>query len=114
MMREDPRNLGNQNETLATHYLEQEGFVILERNFFARKLGEIDIISSRDDVLHFIEVKSGKADFDPVYNITPSKLRKIINSTHYYMKTKNLDVAFSIDALIIRHGEVEFIENVTL
>ena len=88
--------------------------MILERNFFARKLGEIDIISSRDNVLHFIEAKSGKADFDPVYNITPSKLRKIINSTHYYMKTKNLDVAFSIDALIIRHGEVEFIENVTL
>jgi len=114
MPREDPKNFGNQSETLGTHFLEQEGFVILERNYFARKLGEIDIIASRDDILHFIEVKSGKTDFDPVYNVTPSKLRKIINSAHYYMKTKKIDTAFSIDALIIRYDEVEFIENVTL
>ncbi len=114
MTREDPKKFGNQSETLATRFLEQKGFMILERNYFARKLGEIDIIASCNDSLHFIEVKSGKTEFDPVYNVTPSKLRKIINSAHYYMKTKNIDSAFSIDALIIRYDEVEFIENVTL
>jgi putative endonuclease len=114
MTREDPKKFGNQSETLATRFLEQEGFVILERNYFARKLGEIDIIAQKSDALHFIEVKSGKTDFDPIYNITPSKLRKIINSANYYLKTKKLDMAFSIDALIIRYGKVEFIENVTL
>ncbi|MGB5506687.1 MAG: YraN family protein [Sulfurovum sp.] len=112
--RELPKTYGDESETLANRFLEQEGFLIVERNYFARKLGEIDIISSREDVLHFIEVKSGKADFDPVYNVTPSKLGKVINSAHYYLKTKDLDLAFSIDALIIRHDEVEFIENVTL
>ncbi len=114
MNRELPKKFGDESETLATRFLEQEGFLIVEKNYFARKLGEIDIIASRDDVLHFIEVKSGRADFDPVYNVTPAKLRKVINSAHYYMKTKNLAVAFSIDALIIRYDEVEFIENVTL
>jgi len=114
MTRELPKNFGDQSETLATSFLEQNGFVILERNFFARKLGEIDIIAKREDALHFIEVKSGKTDFDPIYNVTPAKLRKVINSAHYYMKTKKLDMPFSIDALIIRHEEVEFIENVTL
>jgi len=64
-MRELPKLFGDKSETLATSFLEQSGFVILERNYFARKLGEIDIIASRDDVLHFIEVKSGKAEFDP-------------------------------------------------
>lgn len=113
-MRELPKTFGDQNETLATLFLEQEAYVIMERNYFARKLGEIDIIAMKGDVLHFIEVKSGKADFDPVYNVTPAKLRKVINSTHYYMKSKNLDLSFSIDALIIRGDEVEFIENVTL
>ena len=113
-MRELPKLYGDESENLATRFLEQEGYVILERNYFARKLGEIDIIAKRDDVLHFIEVKSGRADFDPVYNVTPSKLRKVINSAHYYMKSKKLDMAFSIDALIIRYDEVEFIENVTL
>jgi putative endonuclease len=113
-MRELPKLFGDESETLATQFLEQEGFVILERNYFARKLGEIDIIAQKDDVLHFIEVKSGKADFDPVYNVTPAKLRKVINSAHYYMKSKKLDVAFSVDALIVRGDEVEFIESVTL
>ncbi|RUM72393.1 MAG: hypothetical protein DSZ09_01605 [Sulfurovum sp.] len=111
-MRELPKLFGDQSETLATQFLEQEGYVILERNYFARKLGEIDIIARYEDTLHFIEVKSGKSDtFDPVYNVTPAKLHKVVNSAHYYMKSKSLDFSFSIDALI---DEVEFIENVTL
>ena len=114
-MRELPKQFGDESESLATRFLEQEGFIILERNYFARKLGEIDIIAKREDELHFIEVKSGKSDtFDPIYNVTPAKLRKVINSALYYMKSKKLDMVFSIDALIIRYDEVEFIENITL
>ncbi len=114
-MRELPKLYGDESENLATHFLEQEGFVILERNYFARKLGEIDIIAQHEDVLHFIEVKAGKSEsFDPVYNVTPIKLRKVINSAQYYLKVKRLDLAFSIDVLIVRKDEVEFIENVTL
>jgi putative endonuclease len=113
-MRELPKIFGDESEALAILFLEQEGFVILERNYFARKMGELDIIATRDDVLHFVEVKSGRADFDPIYNLSPSKLRKVINSAQYYIKMKNIDMAFCIDALIIRHDEVDFIENVTL
>ncbi|MFK5977095.1 MAG: YraN family protein [Sulfurovum sp.] len=109
-----PKIYGDESEKLAIRFLIQEGFTILEHNYFARKLGELDIIASRDEVVHFIEVKSAKADFDPIYNLTPSKLRKVINSAHYYMKSKNLDKAFVIDAIIIRDDELEFIENVTL
>ena len=113
-MRELPRMFGDRSEDLATLFLEQEGFVVVERNYYARKLGEIDIIAQRDGVLHFIEVKSGKAEFDPVYNITPAKMRKVINSAHYYLKAKSIDMPYSIDALIIRGDEVEFLQNVTL
>jgi len=114
-MRELPKLFGDESESLATRFLEQEGYIILERNYFARKLGEIDIIAKRDDVLHFIEVKGSQFNsFDPVYNVTPAKLRKVINSAHYYLKTKRLDMPFSIDALIVRGDEVEFLENVTL
>ena len=113
-MRELPKIFGDKSEDLATLFLEQKGFVIVERNYFARKLGEIDIIALKNEVLHFIEVKSAKADFDPIYNLTDAKLRKIINSSHYYLKSKKLDNSFSIDALIIRDDEVEYIENVTL
>ena len=108
------RFIGSKNEELALDFLEAEGFRILERNYYARKLGEIDIVAMHDGVLHFIEVKSAEADFDPVYNFTPTKLRKVINSAQYYMKAKRLDMVFSIDLIVIRCGNVEFLENVTL
>jgi len=116
VMRHELNNtiIGNQNEDRAIIFLEAEEFHILDRNYYARKLGEIDIIAMSEGVLHFIEVKSAEADFDPVYNFTPSKLRKVINSSQYYMKEKNLDMVFSIDLIVIRWGEIEFIENVTL
>jgi putative endonuclease len=108
------RQFGNENEELASRFLEEAGFRIVERNYYARKLGEIDIVAVKEGVLHFIEVKSASRDFDPVYNLTPTKLRKVVNSAHYYLKEKGLDLPFCIDALIVRRGEVELIENVTM
>jgi len=105
---------GNENEALAVDFLVAEGFHIIEQNYYASKLGEIDIIAIQDGVLHFIEVKSGQADFDPIYNFTPAKQRKVINSSYYYMKAKRLDMDFSIDLVVIRWGEIEFLENVTM
>lgn len=107
------KTFGNESEELASRYIQDLGYNIIERNFYAKKLGEIDIIAQKGDVLHFIEVKSAKADFDPIYNITPQKIRRVINSAYYYMKIKNLDVVFSIDALIIRQESIELIENIT-
>jgi putative endonuclease len=111
---QDTKSFGNYNEDIATRFLIQNGFLIVERNFYARKLGEIDIIAQKDGVLHFIEVKSSRGSFDPIYNITPSKVHKLINSAHYYLKTKRLDMTFCIDALIIRGSDIELIENITL
>ena len=109
------RQIGDYHETLATAYLEARGFSIIERNYYAKKLGEIDIIAQKMGIVHFIEVKSaGKPSFDPVYNITPAKIRKLVNSAHYYLKAKKLDVPFCLDALIVREGKVELIENITL
>jgi len=106
--------IGNKNEALAISFLEAEGFRIVERNYYARKLGEIDIVAIYDGVLHFIEVKSAQADFDPIYNFTPTKQRRVINSAYYYMKEKNLNMVFSIDLVVVRWGEVEFLENITM
>ncbi len=105
---------GERSETRATAFLESRGFLIVERNYYAQKLGEIDIIAQKNGVLHFVEVKSAKADFDPIYNLTPSKLKKLILSTHHYLKVRRLDIDFSIDALIIRGDEIEMLENITM
>ncbi len=106
--------IGDRAEELAISYLREQNYQIVERNFYAKKMGEIDIVAKKDAIWHFIEVKSAVADFDPIYNLTPKKLRRVINSSHYYMKLKNIDSIFSIDAIIIRGEEIEFIENITM
>lgn len=107
------RHKGDIAEERAIEYLKQKDFDILERNFYASKLGEIDIIAKKDDVLHFIEVKSGSG-FEAVYNITRSKIDKITKSAFFFMKKKGLDFNFCIDAIILQDGELEFLENITL
>lgn len=107
------RQKGNAAEDKAASFLQKEGFAIVERNFYAKKMGELDIIAQKKGVLHFVEVKSGSG-FDPVYNLTPSKLNKIIKSAQLYMKQKALDLPFCIDALIISDEGIELLENITL
>ena len=113
-MSETTRDFGQRAEDAATAYLEAQGFQIVARNYYAKKLGEIDIIALKEGVIHFIEVKSSKGNFDPIYNLTPTKLRRLINSAHYYLKHNRLDMPFCIDALLLRQGAVELIENLTL
>jgi len=104
---------GKYFESKAVDYLRDNGFKIIEINYFAKKLGEIDIIALKDDVYHFIEVKSGK-NFEAVYNITPQKLRKLYKSIDLYLKHKNLDVAYCIDAIIFSGDELEYLENISM
>lgn len=106
------REKGNIGEERACEYLQSLGFKILERNFYLRG-GEIDIIALKDEVLHFVEVKSG-IGFEPIFNITPKKIQRVVKGAHLYMKKNTLDVAFCIDAIIVKGEEVEFIENITL
>ena len=113
-MNSSTREVGNLSEDRAVEYIESLGFRIIDRNYYAKKLGEIDIIAIYDSVWHFIEVKSAQADFDPIYNFTPTKLRRVVNSTQYYIKEKNLDIVFCIDVIIIRGSDIELIENVTM
>lgn len=49
--------LGEQGETLAADYLNQQGYPIICRNWRCRT-GELDIVANKDDVLIFVEVRS--------------------------------------------------------
>ena len=104
---------GDIAEKQALTYLKKSGFKIITTNYFAKKLGEIDIIATKSGTYHFIEVKSG-VGFDPVYNITQSKLHKMIKSTQLYLKQNAIRGDFCLDAIIIRNGDLEYIHNITL
>lgn len=104
---------GDIAEQKAVDFLKSHSFTIIEQNFYAKKLGEIDIIAFRDNTYHFIEVKSGES-FEAIYNITPSKLRKLYKSIDYYLKIKDITHDYCVDALIVSNNNCELIENITL
>ena len=107
------KNKGDYFEDKAVDYLKDIGFEIVQRNYYAKKLGEIDIIALKNDTYHFVEVKSGDS-FEAVYNITPQKLYKLYRSIDFYLKQKNLDVAYCVDAIIFAGEDLEYLENITL
>jgi len=107
------RQKGNIAEDKACEFLKSQAFKIIEQNFYAKKLGEIDIIASKDETLHFVEVKSSNDYEVAVNNITKSKLSKLKRSVDYYLQTKKLNVNFCIDAIIIVEDDIEFLENIT-
>ena len=105
---------GDLAEKRAIFFLEDLGYKIIEQNFYAKKLGEIDIIATKDNIYHFCEVKSANDYEVAVNNITPSKLSKIKRSLNYYLQIKKLDVAFCVDAIIVTDSSIDLLENITL
>lgn len=108
------RQKGNLAESKACNFLKQEGFLIIEQNFYAKKLGEIDIIASKDEVYHFIEVKSALSYEVAVNNLSASKLFKLKRSISFYLQKNKLDVNYCLDAIIVVKEEIEFLENITI
>src|SRR5436309_1064478 len=51
-------NIGQLGESMAVKFLKNKGFLIIGRNISFHGVGEIDIICIKDEVLHFVEVKS--------------------------------------------------------
>ncbi len=107
------RAKGNVAEERAVAFLQERGFFIVERNFYSR-FGEIDVIATKDEALHFIEVKSG-VDYElAIQNITPKKLFKLIKTGDVYMSKNKLNVDFVYDAVIVTPKEIDLVENITL
>jgi len=107
------RSKGDIAEKKACEYLLSQDFKIIEKNFYAKKLGEIDIIAEKEEVFHFVEVKSADDYEIAVNNITKSKLSKLKRSVDYYLQIKKLNISFCIDAIIVVENDIEFLENIT-
>ncbi|WP_373035200.1 YraN family protein [Sulfurimonas sp.] len=107
------RAKGNLAEDRACRFLDENGFMIVERNFYTR-FGEIDIIAAKDEVLHFVEVKSGLDYESAIQNITPKKILRLTRTGDIYMKKNSLHVNFMYDAILVTPQDVEFVENITI
>ena len=107
------RSKGNIAEQKAYKYLKSNKFEIIDRNFYAKKFGEIDIITKKNNIYQFYEVKSSTNYETALNNLNTSKIKKIKKSIDYYIQLKNLDIEYTINAIIISDDKIDIIENIT-
>lgn len=95
------KKIGKLGEELATKYLIEQGYEIIEKNFEC-KIGEIDIIAKDKDEIVFIEVKSRKVLVygDPVDAVDTIKKKHIYRTAQYFLLIHNaLEVFTRIDVI---------------
>lgn len=83
------KELGSLGEDITAEYLKSDGYKIIERNFRCR-VGEIDIIASKNDTLAFIEVKSRRSLIFglPQEAVNYKKINYIKRVASYYLTSK--------------------------
>jgi putative endonuclease len=113
----DNKSKGEIGERVAREHLEGLGFKIVEAGFRC-KLGEIDIIATKNKELYFIEVKTRWSDNcgDPLESITAHKQHQIIKTAKFYLASKrivNTNCHFSAIGIDISEdsSKIEFIED---
>lgn len=95
--------LGAWGEELATHYLEQKGYTIIERNW---KSGhrDIDIIALHQNTIVFVEVKTRRNNVfgEPEDAINYQKLSNLRAAINHYVKFKHIyqEIRFDIISII--------------
>lgn len=110
----DTYSTGKAGEDKAVDFLLSQGFEILERNF-RNRMGEIDIICKKADVLYFVEVKTWKGSFvHPLEVFTNKKIHKMRCLAQYYFMKRNLsekEVFVSFAMLYLQKDKIEFFHD---
>ncbi|MEF9933025.1 MAG: YraN family protein [Cetobacterium sp.] len=108
------KSKGYIHEEKAGKFLEESGFLILQKNYFA-SFGEIDLIVKKDKMIVFVEVKYRK-NSNYGYGseaIDRNKSRRIyFSAMEYLRKYKYQDYMVRFDAIIFLGEKMEWIENV--
>lgn len=95
--------LGQIGEELAGDYLMKQGYRILHRNWNLHKGCELDIVATKDNELHFVEVKTrsnvSNLMESPVQAINDKKLHNIVRAIYHYQNMYHLDMEMHIDAI---------------
>jgi putative endonuclease len=81
-------NTGKLGEDIATHYLEQHGYTVRDRNWHCA-VGEIDIVAIAKNALVFVEVRTRRAvnPESAFASITPRKRQRIVHAVYEYLNT---------------------------
>jgi putative endonuclease len=98
------QQFGKWGENKACDYLRRHGYAILQKNYHASNLGEIDVIAKQHDELVFIEVKAKRNEHFglPEEELTESKKEKLEFAILYYLEVNGLhDHKWRLDLIAI-------------
>lgn len=112
-MVESPK--GSDAERIAAAYLQQQGLVLVARNYRCR-FGEIDLIMTEGSALVFVEVKmrAGNAFGGAAASITAAKQAKLLIAARHYLSGLRREPACRFDAVLITGTQrytIEWIRN---
>jgi putative endonuclease len=109
---------GKLGEQLATTYLQNIGYTLLDLNW-RHHHWELDIVAAIGNTLHFVEVKTRTSlQFGhPEQHISVKKMRHLKNAAcHYhYLHPNYKNIQFDVISIMIEPGnepEIYFIEDV--
>jgi len=110
---------GKEGEEMAAAWLLEQGFTILHRNW-KHSYFELDVIAEKEDILHFIEVKTRTTDTygHPEEGVTAKKLERLMNAGEEFLNMYPVWERIQYDILSIRlytnkAPEYFFIEDVS-
>lgn len=108
------KTTGHTGEEAAVRYLEQQGYIILERNFRLR-IGEVDIIARDGEDFVFIEVKTrrSKKFGSPFEAVDVRKQQQITKIAAAYVQGREIPVRFDVVAVHLngQNIQVELLKN---
>ncbi len=110
---------GKLGEELAQQYLVDAGYAILETNWRHRR-NEVDIIATKNNMLHFIEVKCRRSSTfgHPEESVTKAKIKNMIDASeeYLYINPNFQRIQFDVLAITIVTEKIEYflIEDVYL
>ena len=110
------REKGTVAEDIAVNYLKQNGYEILDQNWYNHH-HELDIIARKNKLIAIVEVKSLASNYmrEPFQSVNHNKQRSIISAANAYIRRHNIndDVRFDIISIIMSKNEpqIEHIEN---
>ena len=89
---------GQETEDACCAHLEQQGLLLIERNFHCRN-GEIDLIMKDDKTIVFIEVRYRRNNNfgGAIESITPSKQKKVKAAAQTYIQKHSISDDVRID-----------------
>ena len=107
--------LGRRGEDLAAQFLQDQGLVVLSRNWRCR-LGELDLVATDADKLVVCEVKtrSGTRFGEPAEAVTERKAARIRRVTQAWLATHQLgwvEVRFDVLAVLAEPGRPATVQH---